>query len=270
MMPIKNLFLTVGLLLALQSSPSAQAASPPNLQNLNLPQLDSVFKVFGADMIFRPLEPASSHVDVFGVSFGAVAGLTSTKKVKSEISGVDINYIPAGDIYVGLHGPFGLALELGFIPALTLKDIKLEQYGGDLKWTINKVFFGEWLPVDVALRAMYSSANILYKQTINGVADVIDYSTKLYGFNLSASKQLLFIEPYAGIGWIKQEANLSNTGTIRLFETSITASNSIDKNIGTAWLFAGVQFHIFMANLTAEYSNIFGVHTYATKLGFKF
>lgn len=266
----KRIALIVTTVLGFQLSLPTQAATPPQLQNLSLPQVDSVFEVFGADLIFRPLEPASSHVDIFGLSFGVVAGVTSTKKVKDQISAVTINQIPAGDIYVGLHGPFGLALELGFIPALDVKDITLEQYGGDLKWTINKVFFGDILPFDIALRGMYAGARVTYKQTISGIADVIGYNTTLYGFNLSVSKQFLFIEPYVGLGWVGQEAKLSNTGTLQLFNTAVSLTNTLEKNLSSVWFYGGAQIHLFFANITAEYSNTFGVPTYAGKLGFKF
>lgn len=245
------------------------AASIPELQNLNLPQLDSVFKVFGSDLVYRPLEPASTHVDILGFSIGAIGGLTSTKKIKNELSGVSINYIPAGDIYLGVHGPFGLALELGLIPSIKVKGIELQQYGGDVKWTINKVFF-ESLPVDVAIRGMFAKAQIKYKETISGIEDTIDYDSTLYGFNVAISKQLLFIEPYVGVGYVRQKATIGNTGQLTLINTSITQAKSFDKSLGSAWYYGGIQFHIFAANLTAQYDNSFGVPTYSAKVGFKF
>lgn len=266
---MKNSILALITTLFALSPATAFAASTPDLQNLNLPQLDSVFKVFGAEMVYRPLEPASTHVDLLGFSVGLVAGATSTKKVKNEISGVNINYIPAADLYLGVHGPWGLALELGLLPRIKVKGIDLQQYAGDVKWTINKVFF-EWLPVDVAVRGMFSTAQIKYAETINGVNDTIDYDTTLFGGNLAVSKQFFFLEPYAGIGYVRQDATLGNTGTIRLFNTDVTAANSLDKKNGSVWFYGGIQFHIFAANLTAEYDNAFGVPTYSAKVGVKF
>lgn len=265
---MKNKLLSI-IALVLAFSASQAKAQVPNLQNLNLPQLDSVFKVFGADLAFKPLEPASAYGDYFGFSFGVIGTLASTKKIKSEISGISLNYAPGGDIYLGVQAPFGLALELGFIPALTVKDIRLEKYGGDVKWTVNKVFF-DWLPVDVALRGMYTRGQVQYKQTISGIQDMIDYNTAVYGVNASVSKQLLFIEPYLGLGWVRQDATLGNTGRITLFNRTITAQNSFEKKLSSVWYYGGVQFHIFFGNLTAQYDNMFGVHTYSAKVGFKF
>lgn len=265
---MKNKFLALmALFLGLSATPAK--ADVPNLQNLNLPQLDSVFKVFGADLAFKPLEPASAYGDYFGFSFGVIGTLASTKKIKDEISGVTLSYAPGGDIYLGAQAPFGLALELGFIPAITVKDIRLEKYGGDLKWTVNKVFF-EWLPVDVALRGMFTRGQVQYKQTISGIEDTIDYDTSLYGFNVAVSKSFWFVEPYAGIGWVRQDASLGNTGRITLFNRTITAANTFEKKLSSVWYYAGAQFHIFFGNLTAQYDNMFGVHTYSAKVGFKF
>lgn len=251
------------------SAPRAHADGNPQLNNLTLPQVDQVFKTFGAALSFRSLEPASSYGKIWGISGGLIGGVVNAKGIKNNIPGAgNINWIPTGDIYLGAQAPLGLAVEAGFIPTLTLGSAKFGKYGGNLKWTVNEVFFTD-LPLDVAVRGGYSSAKVSYNQTISGVADKITYKSHQYSGQLMGSKKLLIFEPYLGLGLIKQSSDLGNTGTTTLYSTTVSLSNSLSKDYTTFWFSGGVQIHLFFMNLTTQFDSMFGTQVYSAKLGFK-
>jgi hypothetical protein len=129
---------------------------------------------------------------------------------------------------------------------------------------------GKLLPLDVAARVMYSSTSMSYTQTVTTPApatDTLSLSTHSFGVNVSASKKLIILEPFAGLGWMSQSGTLSNTGNIPLFSTALTNSNSAS-NSGL-WAFGGLQFKLLILNITAEYDSMMGISSESIKVGFK-
>lgn len=266
---MKKTILLILLAAITSSSPRAFADGNPKLNNLTLPQVDEVFKTFGAALSFRALEPASSYGKIWGISGGIIGGAVNAKGIKDTIPGAgNINWIPTGDIFVGAQAPLGLAFEGGFIPSISIGSAKLQKYGGNIRWTINEVFFTS-LPLDVAVRAGYNTAKVSYDQTISGVLDKITYNSKQYSGQLMGSKKLWIFEPYMGLGLIKQSADLGNSGSVTLYNTTVSLSNTLSKDYSTFWFTGGMQVRVLFMTLSGQFDSMFGTQVYSAKLGFK-
>lgn len=188
--------------------------------------------------------------------------------MKGVIPNLNVNYIPAADIFIGAQAPYGLGLELGFIPSIDQGGVKFDKKGGNLKWTVNEVLLPKF-PVDIALRLMYSSASLSYAQTTNGVNSTISFDSKLFEVNAAVSKRFLVFEPYLGLGFVKQTSTLSATANAQLFNQSVTLSNSLGKSSSSVWLYGGLQIKLLILTISAEYDRIFGVDSYMAKIAFK-
>jgi hypothetical protein len=248
------------------------AFSPPNLSNLDSNQVDAVFKDFGTGFVFRPLEPASDYGKIMGFSFGVIGSLSSSSDIRNTIPDTSgLSYMPNAEIYLGVQAPLGLAGELGFLPSLSIGGFKVHSIGGDIKWTLNDVSQDvSRFPFSLAFRAMIASSGLSYGQTVSGVSDTISYSSLSYGTNLSISKRILFIEPYVGAGYVRTNSTLSNTGSVTLFQTSVSLTDSFSDSNSGVWLYGGVQLWLLFPAVTLEYDDIYGAGAASVKVSFKF
>ncbi len=265
-------FLTITLTLAALLPLQARADGAPQLINLSLPDVDKVLKTFGAVTNFRPMEPASSWANIFGVSVGIGAYGTRAVDIKQVIpNSTDIPaYLPNAALIVALQGPIGLGVELGVFPTTDVKNLRLRSYAGNLKWTVNEVFFKETLPVDIAVRAGLSSSLVAFKYTISGVTDNAEYTNMTTNFSVAASRKFFIFEPYAGIGFTRQDADLSNEGRINLLGSEFTLRSKTEKEYSSVLAYVGVQTHIWFMNLTLQGDYQYDQYSFAAKLAAKF
>jgi hypothetical protein len=267
----KRFNLTLGFALFsvfLQSK--AFAGVTPNFTNLDAAQTSAVLKTFGANFTFRPMDTASNYGKNFGVSVGIGGGVTSGTAI-TEATGLPVSQIPHANIILGLQLPRGFAVEVGFLPNLSLSGLSFNSWGGDLKWNVG-AGLGKLLPLDVAARVMYSTTSMSYTQTVTTPApatDTLSLSTHSFGFNVSASKSLVILEPFVGLGWMSQSGTLSNSGNIPLFNTSLTNANTYNASNSGLWAFGGLQFKLLILNITAEYDSMMGISSQSIKVGFK-
>lgn len=256
-------------LFSLGSAFQSALASPPNLSNLSSTQVSSVFKTFGSNFAFRPLEPASSYGKKWGLSFGLIGGLTSANAINSSIPGTNLSQVPSANIFFGLQGPNGLALELGILPQMAMNGFSFNSFGGNLKWTLSDNIRKPF-PVDIAIRLMFSYTSMSYSETISGATDTVSLFTKVKGTNISVSKKLLIFEPYVGAGVIEETGTLSSKGAISLFNSSVTANNSYTSTMSSSWLYAGMQTKLLFLTISGQYDSMFGISTETLKVAFKF
>jgi hypothetical protein len=242
-------------------------AGPFNLPTLSQTDVDNTSKTLASDLSFRPLEPASSFSDLIGVSFGVEANTTSTSNMSSILPGGP-KYIPSGSLFLALQLPAGFAIEAGVVPRISYEGDHFSEYGGDLKWNFSKYTSS---PVDLAVRAMYSHATLDFGEGLDGGNVNVDYGVKTYGAALGVSKNLLFIEPYADVGVLRQSGTLSGSGSADLFGTSYpVGTESATSNSTSPFYDVGVQVHLLMLQLTGEYSERFGSNAFAGKVSFRF
>ena len=96
------------------------------------------------------------------------------------------------------------------------------------------------------------------------------YGTSTYGLNLTAGADLLFLEPYLGVGWVKTSADLSYQGSTSIFDNTFTSGDQANTKLSSTHLFGGLQFSFFLIHLSAEYAYVFDTHKYTGKLSFYF
>lgn len=266
---LNTLIVGIYFLLNLALTYNTSFAATLGLSNLNLPQTDSVFRTFAADLAFRPVEPPSS-ARFFGLSFGVIGVLTSTEEVTAVLPDNKLKYIPGADIFIGLQAPLGLGVEIGFIPTQNISGIKLGKFGGSLKWTINQTFM-EKSPFDLAARLMYTNAKISYRQNLS--AGTLDLSLKdtIIGSSVSLGMPFLFgvFEPYLGLGMVKQKGILEGSGTVNLFNQSFTTKSSIQSENTSLWFYVGNQIRLLLFTLSFQYDRFFGINSFSFKAGLK-
>lgn len=257
----------IGLGIGIFASASAEAGQL-TLPTLNQSDVDTTSKTLASDLSFRPLEPASTFGDVFGVSFGAEANTTSTSQIASLLPNGP-KYIPNGSLFFALQLPLGLGLEAGIIPKITYDGVQFKEYGGAVKWTFSKLFHHS--PVDLAVRGLYSNASLNFGETLDSANVNVGYTTQVYGGSLGISKTFLFIEPYADVGLLKQSSTVTGSGTVSLFDTTFpVGTESATSSSTSPFVDVGVQLHLTVLQLTGEYSDRFGSSAFAAKLSFKF
>jgi hypothetical protein len=152
----------------------------------------------GLAVSYMPLAPAAP-LGLLGFDAGAeitAANLDQSKpvwaKVSSDGSIPDYVFLPKLHAQVGLPLNLDVGMVYGKVPNSNVSII-----GGELKWAF--IGGGVAMPA-VALRGSYTK--------LLGVSDM-DLNT--YGLDLSASKGITFLTPYAGVGmvWITSRSHSS-------------------------------------------------------------
>ncbi len=263
----KQDFLSLGLLLFGLISRSADA-SLISLPVLDPSQIGPIFDVLASTVVFRSLEPPS-HPKVFGLWANIRTNITSAEAISS-FTQLSQSNIPFGNIQAGVNIPFGLGLELGYLPLPSFSGTTFSSCGLGLKWNVTSVFYSK-LPFDFALRTTYSSAKMSYEQSIEGDSVNVDYSTKIYGGTLMLSKVLLFLEPYFAYGFVHHSSTLSGSGSVSIFNNNFPAlTGQVADGKTSSWLQAGVELKLLMLAIGFQYDRVFNTSTSSFKVGLKF
>lgn len=240
------------------------------LPQLTTSQTDPIFKVLSADLIFRPIEgahPLAGSITGIGFEAGITATATSTNTISSIIG--QTKAVPSANLDFGLALPFGIGIEIGFLPSVSLSGSKFGNVGGDLRLDVGKLVNG--LPFDITLRGMLTSSTLSTDQILNGANINVQYKSTQTGAHLTVGKTLGFIEAYAGLGIANSSSTLSYSGTSSLFGSSFASGTTSVTGISTSpWLTAGVQIRLLVISIGAQYDRIYGVDTISAKLGLRF
>lgn len=256
---------------------SSTLASSPSLDLLTQQQADSVSKEFSANFIHTAVAPASGLGEIFGLEVGLVAGITESPEIdklsKSFDSSSSVDKLPHAGILGSVTIPFGLTAEVTLIPEVG-GDVKFEHTSYALKWTFSQMLK---LPFDLAARIHGSSSTLSYKDVINNsstsntdVNTTVTYDTSSFGYNLSISKKLLFVEPYFGVGRVSTDTEIKTNATTNVSIFSFSAANSYKSSNSGFHMFAGLNLNLFLLKIGAEYSKVMSVSRYTGKLSFYF
>jgi hypothetical protein len=183
-------FITLLLSLAL-STLSLKAQANFGITQLDPTVTDPVFRVLAATIAFTPVQPASSAT-LFGFSLG-VTGISAQANQSSAIVNGGAQNLYDGDISASVQVPLGLAVELGYLPSLSISGATLGRFGGDVKWTFTDLLTS--LPLNGAVRGFVTHGTLSDTEPLNGGTVNISYSTNITGGNISFSKKFLIIEP---------------------------------------------------------------------------
>ncbi len=197
--------------------------------NFTKDEFHSLSRELGFALSYFPLAPAAP----LGIT-GFDIGIEATAVNISEKSSYWQKAVKDGDppsmlIIPKLHAQKGLpfGIDVGVIYSM-IPNTDISLLGGELKWAF--IEGGPLMPA-LALRGSYTK--------LLG-ADELDLDT--YGADLSLSKRVLFMTPYAGIGavWIK-----SSTDS-RSLATQFSETQSLTK------AFVGLKLHLPLFSLVAE------------------
>jgi hypothetical protein len=249
---------------------SAQAAIF-TLPQLDPSQIDPLDKELAADLAFRPVEGAAplTGLGPFGFSVGVSGVATKTSSIQS-IIGSSPEYIPGAFVNLAVGLPFGLGVEFGFVPNVSIRGTSFSNYGGDIRWNFSQLLSSSF-PFDMALRGMVTSASLTSDQEIDGASVNAAYKSTITGMNLTLAKTILFFEPYVAAGFANSSSKLSYSGDVSLFNSNFSSGTTSvsSSNLGF-WGTAGLQVRLLFLQVGAEYATMWGNSTYAGKVAFRF
>ncbi len=241
----------------------------PTLQDLSKSDVDKVAKEFSANFVHTTLTPTGTLGLIFGVEAGLMGGITKTPEIdkisKSIDDSTDANSIPHAGIILGASIPFGLAAEMSMIPKIEADDSSLKNTSFAVKWNFGQFF--SW-PIDVAFRFHLGKSEFSYKDEVSGISTEVSYESSSTGFHFMVGKKILMFEPYAGLGWVKTDTDITLTNGVSIFD--FTTSSSYNSENSGAHFLVGANLNLFIFKLGAEYSNVMGVSRTSGKLSLYF
>lgn len=263
----KLLWITSFLFAALLWSQPAFSEGVFTLPQLSTSQTDPVFRTLAAGFFYRPVEPASDFGALGGFSVGAALNGVSTGAVSTIFTGMSTPFLPTAMLMGAVGLPKGITIEGGFVPSLTYQGSTFSNIAFGAKWTLTRSVFTKW-PVDLAIRANYTSSGLSYTQSISGGTVAVRYGSGIFSANLVASYPLPFLEPFVGLGFITDSSTLSGTGTASLFGASFpVGTNTYSEGRATPWLYGGVKLHLTLLKISASYDFLYGISSWSLKAG---
>ena len=235
--------LTVALLAGLLAAGSAWGQNFDNLQTLSQQQFRLLSEDLGGALSYRPQTP-TEPLGFPGFDLGI--GVTSVKLKNTTIfqqassEAVDSTYlVPTLRASIGVPLGFDVGALYAEVP-----DTDIRYYGGEIRFAILR---GDAVTPAIGLRGSFTR--------MEGV-DQLDLDTR--GLDLSISKGIGFITPYAGIGkvWVDSEPK------------GVPSLRAEDFTLGK--VFAGVGINLAVININLEADKTGDVKAYSLKLGLRF
>lgn len=224
--------------------------------------------------VFAPTSVSGANTlgSIFGFELGLVGSGTKAEKieriVKREDPTADIPFLPSGGLLGRLTVPFGLTVEALLIPEVGDDDFKFQNTSLALMWTPTETLLS-FLPLSLATKVHFTQTSLKFKQTDPGIPGGTvqvdsEFKNTITGIQFLVSKNLLLVEPYAGVGFIQGDGELSVKGSAPAF--NFTASDSASKKVDGAQFFAGAELKLLIFKIGAEYSKHLDVNRYSLKL----
>jgi hypothetical protein len=272
------------LSIALLPAASFAADQTFSFSNLSAGDYENIVKEFSSNFGYSTLTPASSLGGLGNFELGVVGGMTKSPVVEKLVKDANPNAKFKGKLYhggalvrVGL--PYALTLEGVVFPSRTFSDVKFSEYSGSLMWTATDEALS-FLPLSIAVKGFYSAVKVSYtqavNQTINGASvtgdATIGLTDTLWGGTIIASKKILMIEPYAGIGYISANGKLKvdSAGTVNGFFAFQAPNNEAVSTPVSSQLILGVDAQLAIVALGLEYQRAFGQNSTSARLSFRF
>jgi hypothetical protein len=258
-------------ILLLLSLCSLQAFAAPSFTNITTADFENISKEMSANFTHNSLMGAAKMGTVFGFQLGFTGAQTSspnTDAVAVRTAGSELPKLYNAGLMAAVGMPFGIAIEAVMIPSYSSSGANLSSSSYALKWNIDQVVPA--LPVNLALRGVYSNAKFDFTQTVSAVDVTVTNKTMVSGLQLLLSPKLPIFEPYVGVGMLNGSNELSVTGSNPIFDPSFSTSQSESKSVSSTQLLAGVEVSLFLVKLGAEYSQAFGTSRYGFKFAFGF
>ncbi len=261
-----NMFKTLLLLLI----PASVFAGSPQFTSITDSDMTDITKGLGANFVHNSMMPASKMGTIFGFQLGVVAAQTAVPKINDIVkrnTGASLNDAYNAGIMGAVGIPFGISFEAVIMPTLKSNSASASASSFGLKWNINDVI--PILPINLALRGIYSSADFSFDQTISAATETVKNTTTVSGVQLLLSPMIPVVEPYVGVGLLTAKDTLKFSGKTQ-FDPTFSTSQEESKTVSGTQILAGVELNLMVLKLGAEYSNAFGNSRYGIKLAFGF
>lgn len=233
------------ILATLLSASGLLASAAASAQNINpaavnaLSNSGTAFRALsedlGAALSFKPMIP-TENLGITGFDVGV--GITQTKLAHDKEYGAALEndskfYLPTARVHKGL--PFGIDVGVAYGNNDNYKYV-----GGELRYALLE---GGVATPAIAIRGSATKAS--------GV-DGLTFNTK--GLDLSISKGILMLKPYAGIGavWVKSEFG------------------NFDESFSLNKTYAGVGFSLLLLNFNVEADRTGDATSYSAKVALRF
>ncbi len=240
----------------------AQADSLPDFGELTLPQIEDVLQDFTANSYPTTVSGASSMGRLVGVEFGIVGGVTGTDSIARHTQQNDVDQLPSALLFARVDAPFGFGAEVTMLP-LKIDDIEYNTFSIAGRMNVNK-----FIPLPVSLKAKLriGNADIDYKGNVDGNTIEGNMSNTFTSLDLTVSKKFIFIEPYAGLGFITAKGDYNYDAP----DSPVPVDNQQQSNVrmNTEHLFAGVQVNLIGFRLGLEYSKLYDTDRIMAKVAF--
>ena len=208
---------------------------------------------------------------IFGFQVALVAAQTAspnTDAIVKRNTGSDLPKLYNAGLMGAIGIPMGIAFEAVIIPKMTAAGASLSSTSLAVKWNINEVV--PVLPVNLALRGLYSNASFEFSQTVSSVVVTVANKTKVSGIQLLLSPMFPVVEPYVGIGLLTGSNELSVTGSNPIFAPGFSTAQSETKTVSGTQTLAGVDVNLLILKFGLEFSQSFGASRTGLKLAMGF
>lgn len=213
-----------------------------NISGASQQDFHSVAQDVTAALDYKVLGP-SAPTGLLGISVDAFGSYASTRDSGAwqRLTGSSVDAIGIAGVRADKGLPLGF--DVGVFYA-AVPDSSAAVYGGELRYAI---LAGTFATPALAVRATYTRAS-----------NTGDFAYQSYGADISASQDLVFLTPYAGLGYV-----VSNTRADAQFGLP---NQDLDRPKG----FAGLRFKLLLIEATAEYERLGPSNVYSLSGGLSF
>jgi len=235
-------YLNVALLSGVLAASPAWAQEIDQLQNIVQGQFRLLSEDLGAALSYHAQIPAEP-LGITGFDFGV--GVTATKMenaaILQQVTSDDADatiYVPTLRLHKGLPAGFDIGLTYASVPGSNIR-----YTGGELRYAI--------------LKGGVASPALAVRGSITKLSGVDQLAFDTRGIDVSISKGLAFLTPYAGIGrvWIESTPNVSG---LQKEEFSLTK------------VFVGIGMNFALLNVTMQVDKTGDATSSSLKLGWRF
>lgn len=249
-----------------------EAFVTPAFTNITDDDFDKITKEMSANFTHNSMMGASSLGNLVGFQVGLVAAQTAspdTNTVAQRTSGAEIPSLYNAGLVGVLGVPYGFSLEVVMTPGFSASGSSFSSSSYALKVNMNSLI--PVLPVNLALRGVYSNAKFSFNQTISGLDATVSNATSVSGIQLLVSPQLPILEVYAGLGLLNGSNELSVTGTPgTVFDPSFSSTQSEKKTATSTQVILGLEASLLLFKLGVEHSQSFGTSRTGIKIAMGF
>lgn len=266
---MRHLFFVRGVLAVTLFLSFQGRAQDLTFDNISESDLKDIVSDFSGVFAHTSGAGAGSLGSIFGFELGILAAGTQVdrieKIVKREDPGADdLPMIPSGGLLGRVTVPFGLTIEALLVPEIGDDDFKFQNTSVALLWTATDGLLS-FLPFSLGTKIHYTQTDLKF-QTPDPVTNTdvgAKFSNTIMGIQVLASQNLLFAEPYVGVGYLQADGDLSISGNNTFY--NFTTSTSASKSVSGPQFILGSEFKFLILKLGFEYAHAFDISRYAGK-----